>query len=84
MTDKDSSLYNKVEIITRQTNNTVEEAREKLAAYNNDEIKVIKHFLGIKEKPEKPITSINQEIYRQLRHKMNTSTKNYNETTTSF
>jgi len=83
MTDKETSFDNKVEMITRQTNYTIEEAREKLISYDNDEIKVIKHFLGVKEKTEKPITSINQEIYKQLRYKMNASIKDYNNKNTN-
>ena len=74
--NNESNEFNyKVEVILRQTNYTVEEAREKLVQQNNDHVKVIKIFLGIQEKHEPPIKSINQEIYRQLRYKMNDSKK---------
>jgi hypothetical protein len=67
-----------VQIIIRQTNYTYEEAEEKLKECNFNHIDVIKSFLGIKEKPEKPIKSVNQEIYRQLRHKLDASMSEYN------
>ena len=72
-----ADFNNKVEIITRQTDYSIEEAREKLIECNNDYQKVIKLFLGIVEKKESPIVSINQEIYKQLRHRMNSSMKEY-------
>lgn len=64
----------KIQMILRQTNYTVSEAEEKLAIFKEDPILVIKDFLGIKDKKEKPISSVNQEIYRQLRYKLNTNT----------
>ena len=70
---------NKIEIIRRQTDYTECEAREKLILYNNDPIKVIQSFLGISEKKEKPITSINQEIFKQIRIKLDTSMREYNK-----
>jgi len=72
-------LTNKIEIIMRQTNYTIEEAREKLIENNNDYEKVIKLFLGIKDKVHVPIKSINQEIYRQLRYKMDATMQEYNK-----
>jgi len=67
-----------VQIIVRQTNYTYEEAEEKLKECNFNHINVIKAFLGIKEKPEKPVKSVNQEIYRQLRYKLDASMSEYN------
>jgi hypothetical protein len=78
MNEELSADTNKIEIITRQTNYTMEEAREKLVENNNDHEKVIKLFLGIKDKVNAPIKSINQEIYRQLRYKMDASMREYN------
>ena len=60
-----------VQIITRQTDYTYTEANEKLEEFNYDHVKVIKNYLGIVDKKEPPIKSVNQEIYRQLRSKLN-------------
>ena len=60
-------------MILRQTNYTEIEAEEKLSIFNEDPILVIKDFLGIKEKRVKPILSLNQEIYKQLRYKLSTN-----------
>ena len=34
--------------------------------------------MGIEDKKEKKLASVNQEIYRQLRHKMDNSVRDYN------
>jgi hypothetical protein len=73
-----SLLNNNIEIVMRQTNYSFEEAKEKLLEHNNDHIKVIKLFLGIQDK-QYGIKSINQEIYKQLRHKMDSSIREYNQ-----
>jgi hypothetical protein len=67
----------KIGIILRQTTYTPEEAKCKLIEKSGDHIKVIRSFMGITEKKELPINSMNQEIYRQLRNKLNIS--QYNE-----
>jgi len=59
-----------VQIVVRQTDYSAEVAREKLTDLDYDHIKVIKQFFGIPEKKEPIIKSVNQEIYRQLRSKM--------------
>lgn len=69
----------KINIILRQTNYTYEEADKKLLEYNNDPILVIKNYFGIKDKERKTEVSINQEIYKQLREKMNNSIYEYNQ-----
>ena len=68
-----------VQMITRQTEYTTMEANEKLEECDYDHIKVIKKYLGIPEKKEPKIKSVNQEIYRQLRSKLNASTKEYTD-----
>jgi hypothetical protein len=67
----------KIKIILRQTNYTECEAKEKLILYNYDHIKVIKSYFGIEEKKEKPIKSINQEIYKQIRFKLDADMREY-------
>jgi hypothetical protein len=71
-------ITNKVQIILRQTDYSEEMAREKLKEANFDHILVIKSFLGIAEKKAPPIKSVNQEIYRQLRYKLDSSMREYN------
>ena len=66
-----------VQMIMRQTDYTAVETNEKLEECNYDHIKVIKNYLGIPEKKEPKIKSINQEIYKQLRTKLNVSTKDH-------
>jgi len=68
----------KVDLVIRQTGYTEEVAREKLLEYNNDHMRVIKDYLGITEKKTPPLKSLNQEIYSQLRGKLNDSIKTYN------
>jgi hypothetical protein len=76
----ETTIDNKVSMVMRQTDYTEEEAQQKLLEYNDDAIKVIKHYLGITEKKAlpKPAASLNQEIYKQLRSKLDESIKTYN------
>jgi len=71
-------ITNKVQIILRQTDLSEEVAREKLKEANFDHICVIKSFLGITEKKAPPIKSKNQEIYKQLRYKLDSSMREFN------
>lgn len=72
-----SEIEDKVSKILRQTDYTNEEAREKLKDYNYNEITVIKAYLGIGEKKNTEITSVNQEIYKQIRHKLDANMRDY-------
>jgi hypothetical protein len=71
-------LEQKIKIIMNQTDYTSEIAKEKLEQNNYNEIAVIKGYFGIAEKKEPEITSLNQEIYKQIRHKLNGAMKDYN------
>ena len=72
------SFSNKIAIILRQTNYSEEEAREKLIEYNNDYIAVIKAYLGVEKGASKPeIKSVNQEIYKQMRFKLDSAMRDY-------
>jgi hypothetical protein len=73
--DKEHSL--KIQMILRQTDYTEAEASTKLEQFNNDEIMVIKDFLGIEQKKEKPLQSVNQEIYKQIRFKLDSCMRDY-------
>jgi hypothetical protein len=76
----ETSIDNKVSMVMRQTDYTEELAQQKLTEYNGDIIKVIKDYLGVAEKKAlpKPPASLNQEIYKQLRSKLDESIKTYN------
>ena len=71
-------ITNKVQIILRQTDLSEEVVREKLKEANFDHILVIKNFLGITEKKALQIKSKNQEIYKQLRYKLDSSMREFN------
>jgi hypothetical protein len=68
----------KIQMVMRQTDYNEEVAREKLLEHGFDEIATIKSYLGIhvKNEPEK-VRSINQEIYKQLRHKLDSNMQDY-------
>lgn len=68
---------NKIQMILRQTDYSEEKALGKLNEFNMDEILVIKDFLGIIPKKEVPLKSINQEIYKQIRYKLDSCRKDY-------
>ena len=70
-------MEEKVQKILRQTDYTEKVAKEKLSEYNFNEISVIRAYLGISYKPPQA-KSINQEIYTQLRHKMDSNMRDYN------
>jgi hypothetical protein len=70
----------KVQLVVRQTNYTEEEALTKLQENENDAIKVIKAFHGLSTKSTEGATkSLNQEIYKQIRYKLDESMRNFNE-----
>jgi hypothetical protein len=58
-----------VEKIIKHTNYNKKQAKKKLKEFNDDPDQVIKDYYGIKPKTYE-IKSINQEIYRQLRQKL--------------
>jgi hypothetical protein len=69
----------KVQIIIRQTDYTEEVAKEKLKEFNYDHIAVIKSYLGVPDKKAAPVKSVNQEIYKQLRYRLDSNMRNYQE-----
>ena len=70
-------IADKIQIILRQTDYSEEVAKEKLLQHNFNEISVIKSYLGISEKKNVQVKSINQEIYKQLRHKLDSNMRDY-------
>jgi hypothetical protein len=82
MSNKISNDEN-IKKVMSQTNYTYEVAKQQLLLFNNDYIKVIKDYMGISDKKDnsnQKITSVNQEIFRQIRHKLDSSMKDYRET----
>jgi hypothetical protein len=76
---ENEKIPEKIEKILRQTDYTDNVAREKLKEFNYDEIAVIRSYLGIKEKPKQQIKSVNQEIYKQLRTRLDTNMRDYKD-----
>ncbi len=70
-------IEEKIQKILRQTDYTEEVAREKLKNHGYDEIAAIKSYLGITEKKAPVPKSVNQEIFRQLRHKLDANMREY-------
>ena len=68
-----------VKKVMSQTNYTEEEAKEKLKLFNCDYIKVLKDYMGIPEKKPDKLKSVNQEIYKQIRKKLDKSMQDYRE-----
>ena len=77
---KTDQIDGKIQIIMTQTDYTQIKAREKLTEFNFDEIAVIRDYFGSTEKKEpSKISSLNQEIYKQLRGHLDGAMKNYRE-----
>ena len=69
---------NIIQVVTRQTTLSYDEAKELLENNNYDYMKVIKESIGIKNKKEvDEAKSVNQEIYKQIRGLMDDSSKTY-------
>jgi hypothetical protein len=66
-----------IDIIMRQTMYTREESIEQLSTHNNDYMKVIEEYMGIKSTPSKTITSVNQEKYTQFRSLMDSGSESH-------
>ena len=72
-------LQEKIQIIIRQTDYNEETVKEKLTEFNYDHLAVIKNFFGIADKKEQPVKNVNQEIYRQIRYKLDANMRDYNK-----
>ena len=76
--DQDDKIKEKVALVMRQTNYNEEKALEKLIAHDYNEIAVVKEYLGVPiKKAAAPVKSVNQEIYRQLRNKLDSNMRDY-------
>ena len=66
--------------IMSQTNYSEEVSRIKLQEFNGDFMQVLKDYMGIPmKKNTNKITSVNQEIYKQIRHNLDQPMKTYRE-----
>jgi hypothetical protein len=74
----ESELSENVQMVMRQTDYNEVVAREKLLEHGCDVIKVIKAYMGICDKKNSEKKSLNQEIYRQLRYRLDDSIRDFN------
>ena len=77
LVEQDDKIKEKVALVMRQTDYNEEKALEKLKAHDYNEIAVVKEYLGVPIKKAAPIKSINQEIYKQLRNKLDSNMRDY-------
>lgn len=75
----DEEISEMCNIVSRQTNYTIDEIKDKLIEYDYVYMDIIKEYMGIKKDKPKPIKSLNQEIYRQIRIKLDEATKDFND-----
>lgn len=68
-----------IDIICRQTDYTQEIAKEKLSEHNNDYIKVIKNYMGIKKRINKPCPYVSQQRYKIMRNELDKAYKKYRD-----
>lgn len=70
LADKQAEILHKmIEMVTRQTEYSYDDAKEHLILNNWDYSQVIKDYMGVTKK-EKPKKTLNQEIFGQIRKKM--------------
>jgi hypothetical protein len=72
-------LNQQVKKVMTQTNYTEEQAIEKLKLFNCDYMRVLKDYMGIPEKEKEKVKSANQEIYRQIRTRLDGTMKEYRD-----
>ena len=64
-------------MVTRQTELSLEEAKNKLKEKNYDYMTVIKNEMGIEKNKDNESGTINQKIYKEIRTLMDDGCKNY-------
>jgi len=75
-------LNNLKDIVMRQTDYSEEQALEKLKEHNKDVIAIVREFMGVSTKTTKDTknnnnTSVNQQIYGEIRNLMDTAAASY-------
>lgn len=75
----------KIQMVLRQTDYTADQAKQKLEVFDYNVINVIKDYMEIDikklETNNKHPSSINQQIYKQIRTKLDGSMREYREKT---
>jgi len=66
-----------IQIVCRQTELTEEEARERLEKEQYNHMKVLNDYFGFKEVTPENKSTINQQIYGEIRSLMDTSSRNF-------
>lgn len=66
------------DIVSRQTEYTLDEIKDKLIEHNYNYMDVIKEYMGVKKEKPRPINSVNQEIYKQIRMNLDEGIKEFN------
>lgn len=66
-----------IQIVCRQTELTEEEARERLEKEQYNHMKVLNDYFGFKEITPENKSTINQQIYGEIRSLMDTSSRNF-------
>jgi ribosomal protein S13 len=75
----DDDIRNMCDIVHRQTDYTIDQIMDKLIEYDYNHIDIIKDYMGIVVAKPYKIESIQQEIYKQLRFKLDAATKDFND-----
>ena len=75
----ESNLKEMIEKVKRQATLEEDEIKLQLEENNYNYMKVIMNHFSVSQKKEKKIVSVNQEIYKQIRTKMDTIMRDYNE-----
>ena len=75
----ESDIEKHIDFVMKQTNYTREETINKLQLFNCEPMKVIREYMGIPDKPNNKVKSVNQEIFRQIRTTLEASEKAHRE-----
>jgi len=83
--DMEITIEETIKRIQTMTTYNKEEATELLKKYDGDDVKVIRHYMSLPietaHSTEEKVHSINQEKYRQIRHTLDRSMKEYRDKT---
>lgn len=72
-------MSEQINMIMRQTNYNEEVAKNKLIEHDNNIMKVLEEYMGIKEEKKAPMVSVNQEKYNHFRKLMDSAEQSYRE-----
>lgn len=75
----DDEIRKLCDIVHRQTDYTISQIMDKLIEYDYNHIDIIKDYMGVVVTKPYKIESIQQEIYKQMRLKLDAATKGFND-----